>query len=454
MAKNHLQRAEKLSINNLGIPPLAGICSYEEASRVGYTVDHNVNLLKRYNYVKTQCFFMLTAHIPQTPEWEVKGGVSYHVWLESEHSLLLRKRVSEMRNPPLGMDKIPDEKLHVWLDEAIRARSTLELLVGVYRVIKPEMIRSLNKHFAETNPLVDAPTCRVLRTIVREEDEMVLWGEQAIQALLKTEEDHQTASAWERHLRYYLLAAGGISGDVPGPEDQQVPHARSDGKPYEMAVTPKRDERMVDTYNQFHPQTIFKDASRDPVERTFALVCMRLREMDVPEYMAPIICKTTGKPWEYYNEMGRQLFDEARHSMMGEVALYEAGIPFYEFPIQAVVPTAFNTELLPIETHAVLWGVEQGLMPKETGKRHEWAIAKSAGHELVAMFQDYDWADEVLHAQIGRKWLAPEFENFEQLNAFKDRCFQKLETAMGKFRHLSAQEDWWTPFMERVRHYR
>ena len=143
---------------------------------------------------------------------------------------------------------------------------------------------------------------------------------------------------------------------------------------------------MYDTYNQFTPLSIFMDESRDHVERTYALICMRLREMDVPEYMSPIIYKTKGKPWEYYNELGCQFFDEARHAMMGEVTLYKEGIPFYEFPIQMVVSAAYNTQLLPIQSHTVLWGVEQSLMPKETGKRHEWFIATSAGNELVAMF--------------------------------------------------------------------
>ena len=46
----------------------------------------------------------------------------------------------------------------------------------------------------------------------------------------------------------------------------------------------------------------------------------RLREIDVPEMMASIIAETPGKPWGYYRDMTRQLWDEARHAMMGEVA--------------------------------------------------------------------------------------------------------------------------------------
>ena len=52
----------------------------------------------------------------------------------------------------------------------------------------------------------------------------------------------------------------------------------------------------------------------------------RLREIDVPEMMASIITETTGKPWGYYRDMTRQLWDEARHAMMGEVGFVDLGI--------------------------------------------------------------------------------------------------------------------------------
>ncbi|HEY0828604.1 MAG TPA: hypothetical protein VGE40_10945 [Bacilli bacterium] len=438
-------------INNLGILPLGNICSYEEACKVGYSVDRNVELLKRYNYVVTQTFFILSAHIPRTPEWEVKCAISYHLWLDSEHSTSLRKRVSEMRNPPLHLDKIPDEPLFIWLDEAIRAANTLELLVGIYRVIRPEIIRSLKKHIAETNPLVDLPTCRILASVTAEEESMFHWGEQAIAALIHSEEDQLAADRWESHLRSFLLAAGGMPGDLIKPDDHQIPVPRSDGKPYEMDAYPQRDERMTDTYNQFLPAKIFQDETRSYEERALALICSRVREMDVPEYMSPIIYKTKGKPWEYYSDLGRQLFDEARHAMMGEAGLYKEGIPFYEFPLQMVVSAAFNTQMEPLETHAVLWAIEQNLMPKETGKKLEWDIAKLAGNDLITMFQDYDWADEVLHAQIGRKWLTSEFSDTQKLNQFRDDSVQKFIASMEKYLHMSDQENWWPQFMKRIR---
>ena len=52
--------------------------------------------------------------------------------------------------------------------------------------------------------------------------------------------------------------------------------------------------------------------------------------------------------------------------------------------------------------------IEQSLMPGETGKRFEYETAVAAGDALSAHFHDYDWADEVLHAQIGRRVLKRE----------------------------------------------
>ena len=58
--------------------------------------------------------------------------------------------------------------------------------------------------------------------------------------------------------------------------------------------------------------------------KTLMMFYKRLREIDVPEMMATIIAETPDKPWDYYRDMTRQLWDEARHAMMGEVGFVRA----------------------------------------------------------------------------------------------------------------------------------
>jgi hypothetical protein len=42
-------------------------------------------------------------------------------------------------------------------------------------------------------------------------------------------------------------------------------------------------------------------------------------------------------------------------------------------------------------------------MPKRTGKKFEREVALATADHLTTLIQDYDWADEVLHARIGRE---------------------------------------------------
>ena len=146
----------------------------------------------------------------------------------------------------------------------------------------------------------------------------------------------------------------------------------------------------------------------------------RLREIDVPEMMASIIAQTPGKPWGYYRDMSRQLWDEARHAMMGEVGFVALGVDWTKAKITFNWSYRLNTECTPMERHGVLYFIEQGLMPK-TGKRYEFETGQASGLPLIATLQDFDWADEVLHSQIGRQWYVPEFGNLQGVARLRRR---------------------------------
>jgi len=442
-----------IQINNLGLPPLAGIASYADACRPGLSIDDNTALLRRYNYIKTRLVEIVSAHITSTPEWEIKAGLSLHLWLDAEHGAMIRRRVGEMREPPLHLDQVPDEALRAWLDEVLRARGSIELITGIYRAVRPALSRALRQHLEKTNPLVDHPTVRMIRIILQEEEEMQAWGNKVFDALLTTPEARATALAWETHLAHFLKLARGICGDeqeVTPPANSPAP--RSDGQPYEMDPAPKRDARFHDLFNVTETgQSVYQDETKPPDERMFALIYKRLREMGVPEYLSAVMYRTRGKPWEYYLDLARQVWDEARHALMGEAALYAHGMPFYKYPVNIHISTALN-RMEPLQVHTILWGVEQALMPKTTGKHFEWQIAKAYGDPLCITMQDYDWADEVLHAQIGRRWLIPEFQGDRAaLYEFHKQCSTRWGEEMAALKHLSAQEPWWDDYVRDLR---
>lgn len=437
----------------VAIPPLAGIASYAEAKRVGVSVEQTVQFLKRYAYVERRLMEVAAAHICATPEWEVKCALSLHSWLDAEHATALRARVAEMREPPLHLDRIPDQRLAAFLDEVLHAHDTVELLIGVYGVAKPALVGALRQHSAELNPLADYPTYRQLRAIAGEEQDAIAWGEAALESLLQEPAAVARAAAWTEHLQAYLQAAGGIRGvgAIAAPE---LPAARATA-PYVVDPLPRRDDRFTglwDVQVDRYADLVALDVNRSAYERTLALMYKRLREMNVPEIMGPIIARTEGKPWEYYRDMTRQLWDEARHAMMGEVAFESLGVDWKALSIPVDWSYVINTRLSPLEAHAVLYGIEQYLMNRQTGKRSEWETAVASGILLAQTLQDFDWADEVLHAQIGRRWLIPDVGGRERASEVAEVAAQKMEDAYQSDPLLAKTPaaPWWPQFFQDI----
>lgn len=430
-----------------GIPPLAGLASYEEAAQPGWSVDENVDLMRRYNFVETRLYQMSAAFLNPTPEWEVKGALSLHLYLDGEHSQALRQRVAELRRPPLYLDRVPDPALEAFLEEALRARTTLEKLVGIFGIIRPALLAAYRAHLAGCNPIFDFPTCRILKTAIAEEEQMIEWGTAAIDALLVDDAARSEAEAWQAHLDAFLVAASGIMGMTPPPAEHSVPAPRSD-EAFEPDVDPQRDERSGDIYNfNYRANDVYLDPEADWDERVLALMFKRFHEMDVPEMMASIVAQTKGKPWEYYRDLGRQLWDEARHAMMGEVWFAKIGYDWSQVPNHVGWSMHLNLDRTPIERHIILYFIEQNLMDGKTGKRLEWKIAQSANDPLATYFQDYDWADEVLHAQIGRRWLKPEVGDVKNLLERGREIAARPSPTMEARAKANPQIDWWPDYV-------
>ena len=211
-------------------------------------------------------------------------------------------------------------------------------------------------------------------------------------------------------MQAYLDAAGGIAADGDRVTEDELPPARAE-KPFNPIRTPQRDERFTRVWNS---RGRGPDADISASERNWYQLFIRLTEMHVPELMALIIYDWDDQPWAFYRDMARQLWDEARHAMMGEIAFEANGLDWAAVPHEISFGEFPNTQLEPVDRHCLLWGIEQGLM-KPDGKQREYKVACESGDPLSITFQDFDWADEVLHAQIGRRWLLPAFESMEAM---------------------------------------
>ncbi len=430
------------------LPPLAGITSLEDAAKPGLSVENCVSRLKRLHWAFRRLHQIFVHRLVSEPVYELKMGFSLHAHYCAEHAAALRKRVAEMREPPLGLDHAPDAALEIFFDEILSSPDSASLLAGVYLHAVPALQAALRAYIEETHPLVDHPSLRVCRFALLEVDEMAAYGAKCVAQTdaAAGENPREHRAGWEALLERLLAQSGSLDGTaerLPG-----TPVKFHSDAPYTFDPVPKRDERFGDPYNMgVHAEAFLYDEKMPVEAKPLMLYYKRLREIDVPEVIAAILAQTSGKPWDYSVDLTRQLWDEARHAMMGEVGFVRAGIDWRAYvPINFTWSLALNTQVGPLERHAVLYFIEQGLMPK-TGKRFEWEVALASGDAFAGLAQDFDWADEVLHARIGRDWYVKEMGDTKRAIAYGDECWSRVLIDWEKYRSegLTQHSNWWRP---------
>jgi hypothetical protein len=105
--------------------------------------------------------------------------------------------------------------------------------------------------------------------------------------------------------------------------------------------------------------------------------------------------------WEFTNDAARWLYDETRHMLMGKERLDRWNLPAEKIPLGGYIYEAWQHE-------DALYGL--GMLgyfeTKNIGRKRERARAfEQMGDRTSETDMEFDWADETLHAEYGRRWL-------------------------------------------------
>ena len=105
--------------------------------------------------------------------------------------------------------------------------------------------------------------------------------------------------------------------------------------------------------------------------------------------------------WEWIRDAGRWTYDEARHMLMGKRRLEAWGLPAARIPLGGYIYEACAGQD-PLYRLGMLGYFET----KNIGRKRERAAAFHAmGDTTSETDMEFDWADETLHAEYGRRWL-------------------------------------------------
>lgn len=367
----------------------------------GFGVEASAAFFRRLEFVHRRSVFLEAAHLVLRSLWELKAALGRHLYEDAEAADAMRARILDLRQNPSVLDREPDQRLTLLMDELIQARSDEELLVGLYGVVKPALLAAARTYTAATQQIVDEPSVRLLRPIVADLEAQVAWGERAIRVLVDERGRRPDVAEFEERLRGFLGAAGGIAGG--GDATATAGRRWRSTQPVALPSTAIRDERMPRTsvYRVGAPDRY--EPGRDAERRLIHMMRTRQEEMVVAEVVAAVIWHEQHQPWELTLDLARHEWDEMRHALMGQAALEAEGVDWMRYP-QFTGDYDLNATNMAAAQYAWLNGIEQSAM-KRTGKRAEYEFCRDeAHHPLMTQFQDFDWADEVKHVHIGREW--------------------------------------------------
>lgn len=400
-----------------------------------YGVEKNAKVLQRYRFIHEGLLRIAAGHLPAREDWDLKCALGKHLYEDAESANQWRQRITELRTSPAVLNHEPDAALSLLMDELIQARNDLELVVGIYGVVRPALLASYKKHMANTQQIVDQPTIRILRTMILDLEDQIAWGEQMIRHIEDSGIYPEGAEEFRQNMLTFLTASGGIDGLEP--KMPMLPSRSRSHEPYKLPLKSVRDPRKMGPSTW--ARTGVANPPDDPVKMSlFSKMRVRQEEMTAAELIAGVIYSQKNMPWEFYRDSARHLWDEVRHALFGQAALESEGIDWMSRPQYT---SDYDVNALKIPGAQYTWlaiGIEEGAM-KRPGKAGEYEFCRDeAKHPLMTQFQDYDWADEVVHANLGRKWT-PELIG-EEIGYVREIAKKELEHFWHEVRN--AQEQW------------
>jgi hypothetical protein len=181
-----------------------------------FSVEETARRAGHYKWTEMKLFEALGGWIATVPELDVKMRLGTHCYKHAWHAELWHKRLPELREMNPDRLTLPANDAMVEfvaaLTEPEAADTTIEKLVGVYRVFIPHFISAYTFHMNNTSEITDAPTIRTLKLALIDEFDDWRDGEMMLQSLIETPEEVDRAAAHQARLEKLLIAAGGIAG--------------------------------------------------------------------------------------------------------------------------------------------------------------------------------------------------------------------------------------------------
>jgi hypothetical protein len=354
------------------------------------TIEQNTEILKRYAFLERACMRTLAGWLPGVPEWDAKNEFGLQIWESGDAVETIYGRLRELRcyQPERGISP----RLKELAQQLDHAQNSAEVVVTVYLVIKKALLQAYRSHPDVTWSDFDRPTVKTTEKLLPTTEQQVEWAEQFFASI---EQNYPGWQMWHDYIAGLLAADGGVTGTQPSTIEPERP----DG--YPLLLPWYKCQRMPD-WPIFDPNVDFEpDRKAEPEAHRLWRFKHYLNEMTAAETLGSILWLTPEMPWEYQYNVSRHLWDEIRHSHLGQVRVQQLGLKIAEVPQVVQIYNVMMT-LPAVDQYALLTTViEPNGMPEKTANREHWEAIED---EISAAAVSYDWSDENFHVRWGKKW--------------------------------------------------
>lgn len=357
-------------------------------------IDANRRLLNNYRYVEHEAMLQLAGWLPRAATFELKCEMGRSLWEYSQHVNSLYLRLREIQSP--AFQKPADAALVKLVAEMLHAPDEFAFASGLYHVVLPSLIASLENHEAATFPNSDQPSVHVIAHALLDLRAQIARAEPILAAAKKAGQFTPTTRAWERYMRQLLAACGGVSGlDRRRPAPSSAPACRVNFVAPREAARDARFTNLLADQGAMPPEENYAEHTVEEFERYST-------EMLAAETVALVLFAVRGMPWEFEYDTARHLYDEVRHCLMGYEWMRTHGMDPFQSP-QYLHIYKWRSQYPPLMQYCMLtMGNEVHAFPY----RHRRVQAhEKSGDKLSEQFVRYDIADETQHVRFGKRWL-------------------------------------------------
>ena len=362
------------------------------------TIEQNVALLKRYAYLERACMRTLAGWLPGVPEWAAKNEFGVHIWESADAADQLRGRLRELRAHQPERNLSPAlQTLFAALDFA---QNSAEVISTVYLVVKKALLDAYRNHPDMTWSDFDSPTVKVTTTLIANTEKQVAWAEAYVPTIAAQYPGWET---WRDYVAALLAADGGVTGTGAPAAAPERPSDRA-------LLLPWKTCQRMPGWPIFDPaQDVEPARKRDPEGHRLWRFKHYLNEMTAAETLGSILWMTPDMPWEYQHNVARHLWDEIRHSQLGQIRIEQLGLKPADVPQVVQIYNVMMT-LPAVEQYALLTTViEPNGMPEKRANREHWEAIED---DISAAAVSYDWSDENFHIRWGQQWTPVLLETY------------------------------------------